>query len=209
MLLALLSVLCILLVLYGRLAPRGVPWASQLTRLNAGLGAAEWLAPPQVIEQVICDYQTAQDWQVMCAPNWGRFVEGLDRYTTGAYLKYQQRALASLVGHEPRVAVEQAAAHQIEIRYFTADGLWCLLIDRQTARSLTTSNYWTGRVLHKQHLQDAALVYQMAYDLHDRRWKIGRLIQELPLGTYWGAAAGRSARVIVAADLPTVIGRDA
>lgn len=209
MLLALLIALCALLVLFWLVAPRVVPWAEGLTRLNAGMGSsAEWMAPPVVVEQVVWDYRNGQDWLRTCAGHWGRFAQGVERYAAGAYLKRQRRLLATLVASHPRLALEQSAAHEISVRYFTADGLRCLLIDRQTSRTLTTASYWTGKVLHRQSIQDATLVYQMVYDVDDRRWKIERLIQELPSGAHGGTVAGRKARVSVVAELPAAVGRD-
>jgi hypothetical protein len=209
MLWAILAVLGVLLVLFWVVAPRVVPWADQLTRLNAGAGAkAEWMAPPQVVEEVIWNYREAQEWVTTCAEDWGRFAEGLERYATGAYFKQQARVLGSLVDSKPRLAAELTAAHAYSVRYFSSDGMQCLLIDSQTARTVRTASYWTGRLLHEQHLDDAALVYRMAYELGEKRWKIERLVQQLPLGTPLEAKPAQKARVRVAAGLPTTVGRD-
>lgn len=209
MLFVLILALCVVLALFCLLAPRVVPWAEGLTRLNAGAGPkAEWMAPPQVVEQVVWDYGNAQEWFKMCAGNWGRFARGLDRYTTGAYLKLQRRLLAALVASPPRLALRQSAAHEISVRHFSADGLRCLLVDRQTSRVLTTSNYWSGRVLHRQRIPETTLVYQMLYDLHERRWKIERLIQELPFSPHANPASSNKPRVSLVAELPAAMGRD-
>ena len=147
----LLLLLCGLLLLTWVLAPRVVPWADHLTRLNAGQRSrAEWMAPSGVIEQVILDYQIAQKVLMACAiSNWGKFAERLDSYTAGPYLAYQRKALASLMqARNPRLAAEFSAKHDLAVRHFTTDGLRCLLVDRQTQRAVSTSAYWSGRELH-------------------------------------------------------------
>lgn len=209
MLLALLTILCGVLVIYWLVAPRVVPWADQLTRLNAGAGdKAEWLAPPQVIEEVIWNFRESQEWLETCAANWGRFAEGYERYLNGPYLKAQRRGLASLVAQKPRVALAQSVAHQYSVRHFTSDGLHCVLLDQQTMRTLTTASYWSGRVLHQQRLEDRACVYQLAYDVTEQRWKIEKFIQELPLGTPLEIKPTKRTRVTVATELPPRAGRD-
>lgn len=211
MLVAILVALAVVLLILWVAAPRTVPWVDHLTRLNAGAGTqAEWMAPPQVVEDVIVDYRAALDWLETCAAHWGRFAEGLERYTTGSYFKYQRRTLATLVDARPRLAVTLSAHHAFAVRHFTPDGLRCLLVDRQTQRCLTTASYWSGRTLHTQALDDTALVFQMHYDIKDKRWKIERLIQELPLGSFeiGEAATGKKARVKLTTSLPVGIGRD-
>lgn len=207
MIFILIAILCALLLAGWLLAPRLVPWEDQLVRLNAGAGErAEWMAPPQVIEEVTWSYREAQDWLTTCAADWGRFAQGVERYACGSYLGTQQRRLAGLVDQRPRLAATLAAAHSYSIQRFSGDGLRCLLVDRQTARLLTTADYWTGRVLHRQRLDDTALVFQMCYQVDEKRWKIERLIQELPAGT--PPRASRGGRVRMAAELPMAAGRD-
>ncbi len=211
MLIAIIVALGVVLLILWLAAPRTVPWVDHLTRLNAGMGSrAEWMAPSQVVEDVISDYRATLDWLETCAAHWGRFAEGLERYTSGSYLKFQRRALASLVNARPRLAVSLSAQHAYAVRHFTPDGLRCLLIDRQTERRLTTSGYWDSQPLPAQLMDDTALVFQMHYDQTDKRWKIERLIQELPLGSFeiGEAAFGKKARVRLAATLPVAAGRD-
>ena len=95
----------------------------------------------------------------------------------------------------------QAAEHSLAVRQFSPDGLRCLLIDQQTHRTLTTSRYWSGAVIHCQRLPASAFVWQMAYDRLDRRWKIERLVQTLPAGN-------SGVRVTLAVELPASAGRD-
>lgn len=208
MLWAILAILAVVLVMIWLLAPRVVPWADQMTRLNPGTGTrAEWMAPPQVVDDVVWSYREGQEWLTTCAAHWGRFAQGLERYTTGHYFRQQARALASLVEGKPRLAVSLTASHVYQVRYFSSDGLQCLLIDAQTSRLVTTNSYWTGLPIHAQRLEDAALVYRMAYDQAEKRWKIERLVQQLPLGTPLGRPS-QTARVRVAAGLPVTVGRD-
>jgi hypothetical protein len=200
-------IIFILLAIFRLLLPRAVPWVDHLVRLNAGAGPkAEWMAPPQVVEQVTWDYRAAQGWVAMCAANWGRFASRLDNYTTGAYLQQQRRVVAALMqSRQPRLTTEFSAVHTLSVRYFSSDGLRCLLIDRQTSRAVTTLDYWSGRPLCRQQLDDRAFVYQIQYDTQDNRWKIAQLVQELPLGWENGKTKGR---VKVSAELPVAAGRD-
>jgi|CXWL01.1.fsa_nt_gi hypothetical protein len=200
-------ILFILLTIFRLLLPRTVPWVDHLARLNAGAGAkAEWMAPPQVVEQVAWDYRAAQEWVAMCAANWGKFASRIDNYTTGVYLQQQRLILAALVqSRKPRLTTEFSAVHTLSVRYFSSDGLRCLLIDRQTSRAVTTLDYWSGRSLCRQQLDDRAFVYQLQYDAQDNRWKIAQLVQELPLGWENGKTKGR---VKVSAELPVAAGRD-
>lgn len=200
-------ILFILLAIFRLVLPRTVPWVDHLVRLNAGAGAkAEWMAPPQVVEQVAWDYRAAQEWVAMCAANWGKFASRIDNYTTGVYLQQQRRILAALVqSRKPRLTTEFSAVHTLSVRYFSSDGLRCLLIDRQTSRAVTTLDYWSGRSLCRQQLDDRAFVYQLQFDAQGNRWKIAQLVQELPLGWENGKTRGR---VRVSAELPVAAGRD-
>lgn len=204
MLLALLAAFCVLLLLAWALAPRGVPWANSLTRINPGAGdRAEWTAPPAVTRTVKREYLSALAGLDECAADWGLLATELERLTAGSYRQRQQAALALLVQTPgPRLASRLSAEHHLGVRHFSADGLRCLVIDRQKQRLITTANYWTGRPVHRQRLPDANLVVQMVYDTHDRRWKIERLVQTLP------APAPSSIRVTLTTELPTPAGRD-
>jgi hypothetical protein len=203
MLAALLVGFVVLLLLAWRLAPRGVAWASDLERLNPGAGKrAEWMAPPAVQRAVKRDYLAAQAWLEECAADWGLLARELDRYTAGAYLKRQRAALGLLAQTRgPRFAAVLSTDHLLQVRHFTSDGLRCLLIDRQTARTGRTRGYWTGQPAGAQRLPDATLVVQMLYDVRQRRWLIERLIQTLP-------TPAPGLRVTLTADLPAPAGRD-
>ena len=194
-----------LLLAVWLLAPRGVPWANELVRLNPGTGdRAEWMAPPEVMRAVKHDYLDTQTWLAECANHWGRLATELEQHATGDYLRRQRAALAQLVGSPgPRLAASLTAQHQLGVRHFSSDGLRCLLVDRQTERSMDTSGYWTGRTVQRQRLSDCDLVYRMRYSVPARRWQIERLVQRLP-----AAPAGAHVRVSVTAELPAAAGRD-
>ncbi len=200
---ALLIGFMVLLLLAWALAPRGVPWANDLERLNPGAGKrAEWMAPNHVVRAVKHDFLSTQNWLEECAADWGLLARELERHAAGAYLKRQRAALGLLAQTRgPRLAAVLDADHQLQVRHFSSDGLRCLLIDRQTRRAVSTRHYWNGQPVASQRLPDAALVFQMVYDLHRRRWKIERLIQTLP-------APDSSVRITLSAELPVTAGRD-
>jgi len=199
-----LIILCLLLIAAWLGSPRIVPWADHLTRLNPGAGEnAEWMAPPQVIEQVIWDYRQGQEWLNTSAMNWGRFAERVDDYTCGAYLERQRHILESLMhNREPRLSSVVAASHELAVRHFSSDGLRCLLIDRQTARTISTLEYWKRKLVNRQRLGNTTFVYQMQYDMRDKRWKIAQLLQEL------SPVSGNKVRVTVSAEALSAAGRD-
>lgn len=194
----------VLLLLAWALAPRGVPWANALTRLNAGAGGrAEWMAPDTVVRAVTRDFLATQDWLAAGARDWGRLGRELEHYTAGAYQRRQRTALGLLAQTRgPRLASVQTAEHTLAVRHFSSDGLRCLVVDWQRARRLDTQHYWSGRPVHTQRLPEAVVVWQMAYDTDDRRWKVERLVQTLP------KPAARGVRLSVADQLPAHAGRD-
>lgn len=193
-----------LLLIFWLAAPRRVPWADDLTRLRAGVaGQAEWVAPLAVRRQVQRDYLATQHWLNDTALQWGLQARELPHYTSGPYLQWQQRALAQLMRQPgPRFAATLAADHHLVVRHFASDGAQCLLIDQQTQRHLTTRAYWSGQVAHHQALEPTTLVWQMAYDMREKRWKIQRLVQR------WPPPVPRTLPVKWATRLPTHMGRD-
>jgi hypothetical protein len=198
----------VLLVMAWLLAPRGVAWASSLSRQNAGAGArAEWMAPPEVVETIKSDYMASQAWLTEYSRDWGLMARGLHWHASGDYRRRQTAVLASLVGaHGPRLAATLEASHRLSVRRFSADGLSCLLIDSQTARTMVTRGYWSGRRQVRQRLPDTAVVWAMGYDLEARRWKVNRFVQTLPPRAAMSAPLG--VPVTVSAELPRVAGRD-
>ncbi len=204
MLWALLIGFLVLLLLAWALAPRGVPWANELERLNPGSGKrAEWMAPAHVVRAVKRNYLSTQTWLEECASDWGLLAHELERHAAGPYLKRQRAALGLLAQTRgPRFAAVLNAERQLQVRHFSTDGLRCLIVDRQTGRTASTRHYWTGQPAGTQRLPDATVVVQMVYDLQRRRWLIERQVQTLP------TPAG-SVRVTLTADLPAPAGRDA
>jgi hypothetical protein len=195
----------LLLVLAWALAPRGVPWAHDLTRARpgSGRGQAEWTAPPEVVRAVRGDYLAAQAWLARCSANYGQLSRDLERFTAGPYLRRQQAILGLLAQTRgPRLAAVLEADRQIAVRHFSADGLRCLVVDRQSQRRMVTRRYWAGDEAGRQSLPDAILVTQMVYDPRERRWKLERLIQSLP------AAPDGPVRLRLAEELPSAAGRD-
>jgi len=194
----------VLLLLAWAFAPRGVPWANALTRINPGAGdRAEWMAPDSVVRAVKRDFLATQTWLAEGARDWGLLGRELEQYASGAYLRRQRNALGLLAQTRgPRVASVQTADHTLAVRHFSADGLRCLLVDWQRDRVVSTSHYWSGALIHEQRLPEAAFVWLMAYDSHDRRWKVERLVQTLP------KPATSGVRLSLADKLPAHAGRD-
>jgi hypothetical protein len=201
---ALLLVFCLLLLVAWAFAPPSVPWANSLTRLRPGLSRdAEWAAPEHVARSVRGDYLATLECHGRLARRWGVLARELEQHTAGPYLKRQRAALELLVtARGPRLAESLAAEHHIAVRRFSADGLRCSLVDRQTARVLTTRAYWSGRLIHRQRLPEVVLVWEMVYDVRLRRWRIGRLVQTLP------AHVPANVAITLAAELPVPAGRD-
>ncbi len=194
----------LLLILAWALAPRGIPWASALVRVNPGSGKrAEWMAPPAVVRAVKRDFLAAHDWLAEGSDDWGMLAGELERYMAGDYLRRQRAALGLLVqSRGPRLADAITAGHALTVRRFSADGLRCLVIDRQTDITVTTTHYWTGRAIHRQRVPDRTCVWQMIYDARDRRWKIERLVQTLPV------PALSRVPISLREELPAHAGRD-
>ncbi|MCC7362427.1 MAG: hypothetical protein IT317_23305 [Anaerolineales bacterium] len=202
------GVMALVLLLAWALAPRGVPWANNLNRVNAGAGTrAEWMAPDTVGRAIMRDFLATQEWLAGAARDWGRLARELDQYASGVYRQRQQNALGRLVQMRgPRLASVQTAQHTLAVRHFSADGLRCLVVDYQRERALQTQQYWSGALVHTQRLPDAVLVWQMAYDVHDRRWKVDRLVQRLPRPA---PQSEGKLRLRLTDKLPAHAGRDA
>ena len=201
---ALLIGVLVLFLLAWAFAPRGVPWANELERLNPGSGKrAEWMAPSHVVRTVKRNYLSTQAWLEECAGDWGLLARELERHAAGPYLKRQRAALGLLAQTRgPRFAAVLTADRHLQVRHFSTDGLRCLIVDRQTHRTASTRHYWNGQPAGTQRLPNATVVVQMVYDLQRRRWLIERQVQTLP-------APASNVRVTLTADLPAPAGRDA
>ena len=155
-----------------------------------------------MVRAVKRDFLSTQSWLEECAADWGLLARELEHHAAGAYLKRQRAALGLLAQTRgPRLAAVLTSEHHLQVRQFTSDGLRCLLIDRQSQRLVSTRRYWDGRPVASQRLPEAALVFQMVYDLQRRRWKIERLIQTLPV-------PDSNVRITLSAELPGAAGRD-
>lgn len=202
---AVLMVLAVVILLLAAwaLAPRGVPWAQSLERLNAGSrGRGEWMAPPNIVKAVKRDYLSTQAWLAGCSADWGRLARELDHHAAGPYRERQRLALSALVGaRPPRLALTLRAHHDLAVRRFTPDGLRCLIIDRQTEVIGAACQYWTARPAGQQRLRQATIIVQMVHDQRLKRWKVEQVIQALPHPAEGGVS------LMLAGELPAA-GRD-
>jgi hypothetical protein len=185
-----------------------VSWADKLQRLSSGTSYAEWTAPEYVLQQVRNDYLMAVRWQRDSA------FQPLDvqlnsarSYFTGEHLQQYQQILGYHRRKHPSRFIEVLQAqHAVQVRHFTDKGESCLLVDRQTERTVITYNPVQNTAPLLQSLPDAMVVYQMKYERSQRRWKIERYIQEIP-GALW-PPSGKSQKVKVETALPHFSGRD-
>ncbi|MBI5669365.1 MAG: hypothetical protein HZC41_15280 [Chloroflexi bacterium] len=205
---ALVFVLLMVIVVMALSNSEHIPWLGKLRRIHAGVAhKAEWMAPDDVVEQVRADYLAALDWlQTSVLEDPARQLAQAARYLNGAYLRrYQTLFQQYYTGRSPRFVGVMRADHEVQVRHFSEDGRRCLVIDAQTQRRMATYDRRRDVRLHTQDLGEGAVVYQMAYDSRDKRWKIEAFIQELPAG-WVGARSPRLVRLSL--DLPAVSGRD-
>jgi hypothetical protein len=135
--------------------------------------------------------------------SWAQQWADAPYYLSSTYLK-RHRSL--LLAHRDAKGVPLTgilrADHVVEVRQFSENGDFCVVIDHQSQRRMATYNRKTQERSITQDLGDGASVYAMIYDSKDQRWKVGAFVQELPLG--W-----RTRPLIEEfATLPDVIGRD-
>ncbi len=180
-----------------------------LQRLHPGVAnRAEWMAPRETVERVQADYLAAQGWALeTILTSYPVYLRELPRYFTGAALAEQVRAVAgTLQQHGPRFVGVLRAHHQLQVRRFSEDGLSCCLLDHQSERRMATYDYWTKRRLHTQDLGSGVYVYLMVFDPITARWKIARLIQQLPAD--WESGGRARIPIRLTHDLPVAAGRD-
>ena len=182
-----------------------IPWADRMRRLRASIAhKAEWMAPDDVVERVRSEYLEAINWlneSVLAA--WSQQWSAAPDYLTGSYLRrYRNLLLSQRDAKGVQLTGVLRADHVVEVRQFSENGAFCLIIDRQSQRRMATYNRRTLERLHTQDLGDGSVVYAMLYDAKDQRWKIGAFIQELPVG--W-----RTRSIVQElTTLPGAIGRD-
>jgi hypothetical protein len=185
-----------------------VSWADKLQRLSSGTAYAEWTAPEYVLQQVRNDYLMAIRWQrdSVFQPLEVQ-VHSAESYFTGEHLEGYQQILGYHRRKNPSPFIEILhAQHMVQVRHFTNKGETCLLVDRQTERTMITHNLHQDVAPLQQALPDAMVVYQMKYERGQRRWKIERYVQEIP-GALW-PRSGKSQKVKVETALPHFSGRD-
>ncbi|GAB4518636.1 MAG: hypothetical protein OHK0046_26510 [Anaerolineae bacterium] len=204
------AILLAIIIVVGILSLSGrqqVPWAGKLFRKNAGARRAEWMAPEDVVQMVLNHYTETMRWlPESMLRDWSSQWADAPHHFSGQALKRHQEILKQYrLGRAPRCVGVLRCDHHPEVRHFSDDGERCLVIDKQAARRMATYDYWTHVRLNTQDLGDAAIVYEMMYDKQDRRWKIDRFIQELPVGWRSGKAS-QHLRLLTA--LPPTIGRD-
>lgn len=200
-LLIFLVVLIGLLVFYGS---KQALWFNQLQRLKPDVtNKAEWIASEQIMTDVQTHYIEANHWLAKSVlMNWKTQWSESPIYFSGIYLKRHQDILQAQQLHPPQFVGIIRCTHQIQVRHFSHDGAHCLIIDQQKSRRVATYNFWTLERHSTQDLGDATVVYAMAYDSKQQRWKIDRFIQELPIG--WN----HPDHIKLLSGLPSDIGRD-
>ncbi len=145
----------------------------------------EWMAPLEVVRQVNVDYiDTLQWFQINTLFHWRDSWNTALFYLTGHSLKQFQRAASRMAND---LKTQKAcftgilrAHHVPDVRYFSSDGLRCLVFDQQSDRRIATYNLNTQKRLHTESLPDVVVVMRMFYDSDDQRWKHERHIQDLP-----------------------------
>ncbi|MHB8625753.1 MAG: hypothetical protein ACYDBJ_22415 [Aggregatilineales bacterium] len=180
-----------------------------LQRLHPGVvNRAEWMAPRETIQCIEADYLAAQQWALeTLLTSYPVYLRELPHYFSGQALTEQVRIVAgTLQRRGPRLVGALRAHHQLQVRRFAEDGMSCCLLDHQSERRMATYDYWTKRRLHTQDLGSGVYVYLMVYDPITARWKIARLIQQLPAG--WESGGHARIPIRLTHDLPVAAGRD-
>ncbi len=205
---ALLLVIGVFVVIMSLNGRGQVPWGNKMRRIHAGVARkAEWMAPDEVVAQVRSDYLSASRWQQdNMLSGWQPQWSTAPLYLSGPFLKrFQTILMQHRSARGPRVVGVLRADHHISIRCFSEDGEHCLVVDEQSQRRMATYDVRTQSRVLTQDLGDGAVVYGMAYDSVDRRWKISEFVQELPVG--W-ARLRSSSRIRELSAIPTTVGRD-
>lgn len=163
---------------------RRVPWSDKLRRVDgAGSQPVEWMAPPDVVSRVRLDYLSAVAWfQDVAMNDWAHLWAVAPMYLSGRFLQ-RCRALvgqASRAG-APAIVGVLRADHEISVRYFSAGGARCLVVDTQLHRRMATYDRLGRARISTQDLGSGVVVYRMAFDHTARRWTIDALVQHLPL----------------------------
>lgn len=162
-------------------------WPAKLRRLRKGSTYRDqWMVLDDRTEQVRCNFLTAIEWLQVSAMRDGAHISAAT-HLSGEYLKQYLNLVRNQ--SNDRFSGVLLTTHQPTVRYLTKDAMHCLVIDHQTGRRMLTCDRRTGRFLNVQDLEEGMVVYQMAYDRLQKRWKLDAFIQELPLN--WKASQGK------------------
>ncbi|HVU11972.1 MAG TPA: hypothetical protein VHD90_11875, partial [Phototrophicaceae bacterium] len=150
-----------------------VPWANRMRRLRKG--KTEWMAPDDVIEQVREQYLEAINWlNESMLMSWTQQLTAASAYLSGSFLRrYRNLLLSQRSARGVQLTGVLRADHNVEVRQFSENGGFCLVVDHQTQRRMATYNHRTQERLHTQDMGDGVVVYAMLYDSKEGRWKIG------------------------------------
>jgi len=177
---ALLVILILLLLSVALMGPERVPWANDLRRVGAGVrGRAEWMASEEVVAAVTADYMEAMNWLRDTAYEHPLNPAAAASYLTDAELE-RYRSLAAHRTTQSNLTGVLRASHQVKVRRFNENGDHCIVVDYRRTQQMVTYSSASGRRIATQALGDAMMVYEMAYDTQDRRWKVARFVQQLP-----------------------------
>jgi len=200
----------IILVLGLALLMRRVkPHHDPVHRLHPGVAnKAEWMAAPDVVQQVISDYDSVQRWTASALMDgYPFYLGGLPEHYSGEALTEHSRVMLNQVRRTgTRLVGILEATHEIQVRRFSSDGRACYLFDRQTDQRMVTYDHRSKRKVSVQPLGSGLYVYRMVYDVAAKRWKIAELIQQLPVGC--SITHTPTASVRLTDRLPSASGRD-
>lgn len=181
---ALAAIFLAVVVLMASNSARKLPWKDKMRRLREGGDLADWMAPEGVVQQVTRDYLSAVEWMQNSPslPWTHQWRSGTSVFAGGFLRRYQQLLLRQRGERGSLFYGVLRADHTVEVRGFSADGLRCWLIDRQTGRRIATYSHEHHERLTTQDMGDGAVVMQLLYHPDEDCWKIESLIQELPPG---------------------------
>lgn len=140
------------------------------------------MASDKVVQHIVEQYLAAQRWMTdQPLVSYQTCLNGLAYFVSGPHLQEVRRVMRLQQARSgPRLVGVLRCTHQVSVRHFADDGMSCLIVDSQTERRMATYDYWTKQRINTQNLGSGTLVYRMALDPADKRWKLHEFIQELP-----------------------------
>jgi len=120
-----------------------IPWGDKMRRLRAGVAhKAEWMAPDDVVQQVRAHYLDAVGWlQDSMLMSWAQQWSDAPHYLGGVYLRrHRNLLLTQRDGQGVSLTGILRADHVVEVRQFSENGDFCLIIDHQSQRRMATYN---------------------------------------------------------------------